>query len=152
MARVGLIERCPTKGKKMNIFEKGLITILVCSAVFSIASIPLILRIVPRNPIYGYRTRVSLSDDALWYKINAYFGVRFLVATLMSACIAVALHGWQGLSPQVYLKVSVVLLVAPVAVAWMLTVRFIRVISAEFQSSKADRRDLIGGAEPPDKT
>jgi uncharacterized membrane protein len=136
----------------MSIFDKGLITILICSVVFSLASIPLILRRVPRNPVYGYRTRVTLSDDALWYKINAYFGMRFLVATLLSACVAVALHGWQGLSPQAYLKVSVSLLVAPVVVAWILTVRFVHAIGVEVQTSKADRRDLLGGADLPNKT
>jgi len=111
----------------MSVFDKGLITILISSVVFSVVSIPLILRKVLRNPIYGYRTRVSLSDDALWYRINAYFGVRLFVATLLSACIAVALHAWQGLSPQVYLKVSIGLLVAPVAVAWLLTARFVQI-------------------------
>jgi uncharacterized membrane protein len=108
----------------------GSFRILICSTVFSLLSIPLILRRVPRNPVYGYRTRVTLSDDALWYKINAYFGMRFLVATLLSACVAAVLHQWQGFSPPTYLKVSVMLLVAPVSVAWMLTARFVRAIGA----------------------
>jgi uncharacterized membrane protein len=123
----------------MSVFDKGLITILISSVVFSIVSIPLILRKVPRNPVYGYRTRTSLSDDALWYKINAYFGVRLFVATLLSACIAVALHAWQVLSPQVYLKVSIVLLVAPVAIAWLFTARFVRVIGDGYRNSKTGR-------------
>jgi uncharacterized membrane protein len=114
----------------MSVFDKGLVTILVCAAVFSLLSIPLIFRRMPRNPVYGYRTRATLSDDALWYKANAYFGFRFLAASLLSACIAVALHEWQGLSPQAYLKVSVVLLVTPVVVAGLLTSRFVRAISS----------------------
>ena len=122
----------------MSIYDKGLITILICSVVFSLLSIPLILRRVPRNPVYGYRSRVTLSDDALWYKINAYFGMRFLVATLLSACVAVALHQWQGLAPQAYLKLSVVLLAAPALVAWMLTARFVRAIGAAREISKGD--------------
>jgi hypothetical protein len=109
----------------MSVFDKGLITILTSSVVFSIVSIPLILRKVTRNPIYGYRTRASLSDDALWYRINAYFGVRLFVVSILSACIAVCLHAWQGLSPQAYLKVYIGLLVAPVAVAWLFTARFV---------------------------
>jgi uncharacterized membrane protein len=111
----------------MSVFDKGLITILVCYAFFGIASIPLVLRRVPRNPVYGYRTRATLGDDALWYEVNAYFGVKLIVATALSTCVAVALHLWQGLSPQVYLKVSVVLLAAPALVAWLLTARYARV-------------------------
>jgi uncharacterized membrane protein len=112
----------------MSVFAKGLVTILICSAVFGLLSLPLIFRKVPPNRVYGYRTRATLSDEALWYTVNAYFGLRFLVASLVSACIAVALFEWQGLSPQAYLPVSVVLLCAPVAVAGLLTSRFVRAI------------------------
>ena len=110
----------------MSVFDKSLITTLVCNAVFALVAIPLIYRKVPRNPVYGYRTRVTLGDDALWYRANAYFGARFLVASLLSGGVAVALYGWPGLSPQAYLRATVGLLVAPVAVAWWLTARFVR--------------------------
>jgi uncharacterized membrane protein len=110
----------------MSVFDKGLITILVTCAVFSVVSIPLVLRKVPRNPVYGYRTRATLSDDKVWYEVNTYFGSRFLVASVLSACIAVAIHIWGGIPPATYLKVSVVLLVAPVVAAWLLTARFVR--------------------------
>jgi uncharacterized membrane protein len=119
----------------MSVFDKGLITILVCSAVFSLVSIPLIFRRVPRNPVYGYRTRATLRNDRVWYEANAYFGVRFLVASILSACIAVVVHEWRGISPDIYLKVSIVLLVAPVVAAWLLTARFVRAIGTGCQSS-----------------
>jgi len=92
-------------------------------------------RKVPPNRVYGYRTRATLSDEALWYKVNAYFGLRFLLASLLSTCIAVVLFEWQGLSPQVCLPVSLILLLAPVAVAGLLTSRFVRVIRIERQLS-----------------
>jgi uncharacterized membrane protein len=114
----------------MSVFAKGLVTVLACSAVFALVALPLILRKVPPNPVYGYRTRVTLGDEALWYRVNAYFGLRLLLASLLSACIAAALFAWQGLSPQAYLPVSVVLLFAPVAIAGLLTSRFVRVIRA----------------------
>jgi len=110
----------------MDMFDKGLITILVCNAIFSLVSIPLLLRKVPRNPVYGYRTRATLSDDHVWYEANAYFAWRFLVTSVLSACIAVVLYEWRGMSPDAYMKVSIALLVAPVLFAWPLTVRFVR--------------------------
>lgn len=56
---------------------KTLVTILICDAVFVIISIPLILRKVPRNIVYGFRIRATLEDDFVWYAANAYFGKLF---------------------------------------------------------------------------
>lgn len=111
----------------MTASGKGLVTVLACSAVFTLVAIPLVLRWVPRNRVYGYRTRLTLSSDALWYRVNAYFARRFIVATGVSAGIAVALYRWPVLSPGSYLRVSVVLLVAPAVVACVLAGRFARV-------------------------
>jgi hypothetical protein len=56
---------------------KALVTILICNAIFVMIAIPLILRKVPRNIIYGFRTRATLSGDFIWYEANAYFGKLF---------------------------------------------------------------------------
>lgn len=39
--------------------------------VLVVLSIPLILRWVPRNPLYGFRVPATLRDDGIWYDINA---------------------------------------------------------------------------------
>jgi uncharacterized membrane protein len=109
----------------MTVYEKGLITLMICYAIFCIISVPLVLKKVPRNPVYGFRTRATLRDDKIWFKANAYFGSRFIIANLLSAFITVALYIWKGLSPDIYLKISVALLVAPVVVAALLTKRHI---------------------------
>jgi len=128
-----------SKHEAMSIYAKGLVTVLICSGVFALISLPLILRKVPPNPVYGYRTRATLADEALWYDANAYFGRKFLLASLLSACAAIALHAWQGLSPEAYLPVSVVLLAAPVALAGALTSRFVRAIRAASGSTGDSR-------------
>jgi uncharacterized membrane protein len=138
MRCVGLLELQPQWDYDMSVFAKGLVTILICSAVFGLISLPLIFRKVPPNPVYGYRTRITLSDEALWYEVNAYFGLRFLLSSLLPACIAVALFEWHGLSPQAYLPVSVGLLLAPVVVAGLLTSRFARAIRGGRQPSNSD--------------
>ena len=123
----------------MSVFEKGLITISVCCGLFVALSIPLILRKVPPNHVYGYRTRATLSADALWYEANAYFGRRFVAASVLAAVTAVALYLWGGVSPGVYLKVSTALLIAPVAVAGLLTTRFVRCwLAGDRLANKAD--------------
>jgi uncharacterized membrane protein len=126
----------------MRVFEKGLITICVCCALFVVVSLPLIFREVPRNPVYGYRTRAVLSNDALWYEANAYFGQWLLVMSVLAAGTAVALNLWRCVSPEVYLKISVMLLIAPVVVAGLLTGRFVRfhLTGGRFGSENKKRR------------
>ena len=109
----------------MTIYEKGLITILVVDAVSILISIPLVLRKIGPNVVYGYRTRATLSDPALWYEANALFGRRLIAASLVSALAALFLARPGLLAPDAFLPVSVVLLGAPVAVAGVMTSRFV---------------------------
>ncbi len=109
----------------MTIYEKGLITILVVDAVSILISIPLVLRKIGPNVVYGYRTRATLSDPALWDEANALFGRRLIAASLVSALAALFLARPGLLAPDTFLPVSVVLLGAPVAVAGVMTSRFV---------------------------
>ena len=109
----------------MTIYEKGLVTILVVDAVSILISIPLVLRKIGPNVVYGYRTRATLSDPALWYEANALFGRRLIAASLVSALAALFLARPGLLAPDAFLPVSVVLLGAPVAVAGVMTSRFV---------------------------
>ena len=43
-------------------------------------SIPLILRKIPPNMMYGYRTRKTRENPDTWYKANEYAGKRLAVA------------------------------------------------------------------------
>ncbi len=112
----------------MSIYEKGLITILACNALFAVVSLPLVFRKVPRNVLYGYRTRATLDSDLVWYEANAYFGWRFLIASVVTCIGAVFLSRSGAFAPGTYLKVSVALLVAPVLVAALLTSRYVRTL------------------------
>lgn len=43
-------------------------------------SVPLVLRKVPPNVIYGVRTRKTLSDPRIWYEANYRGGIAFIMA------------------------------------------------------------------------
>jgi uncharacterized membrane protein len=59
---------------------------LVASCVLLAAiSIPLILRLVPPNGVYGFRTSVTRSSVAIWYSANAFMGWALLVGACVSA-------------------------------------------------------------------
>ena len=54
-------------------------------AVFNIAiSVPLILRKVPPNLLYGFRTRKTMSDPRIWYAANALGGKNLVVASMVT--------------------------------------------------------------------
>ncbi len=47
---------------------------LFCGLLFIGISIPLILGKIPPNHWYGFRTRKTLSNKEIWYKVNKYMG------------------------------------------------------------------------------
>jgi uncharacterized membrane protein len=110
----------------MSVFEKGLITILGCALLFALLAVPLILRRIPRNPVYGFRTGSTLRDESVWYEANAHFGRGLLVAAIVSAVATLILYFAGGLAPALFLKASIVALVAPLFVAILATSRFVR--------------------------
>ncbi len=110
----------------MTVFDKGLITMEGCALLFAILAIPLMLRKVPRNIIYGYRTRKTLRDDAVWYDANAHFGRGLFIASIISVIAVFILSRTHFLSPPVFLPVSLAALVAPAAIAGLATARRLR--------------------------
>ena len=109
----------------MTVFEKGFFTILGISLVLILVAIPLALGKVPPNVVYGYRTRTTLSNEDVWYEANAYFGRRLIAASLCGALAAWGLYVFRPLPPDVFLPVSLVVLVAPTLVAALATARFV---------------------------
>jgi len=53
---------------------------LVPCGIIAVASIPLILRIVPPNRFYGFRTRQTLASRTLWFRANRFAGCAFFIA------------------------------------------------------------------------
>lgn len=112
----------------MTVFEKGFFTILAVALGLLLVAIPLALRKVGPNVVYGYRTRATLANEAVWYEANAYFGKRLIVACLIGAAFAWALYVSQPLPPDLFLPVSLVVLAAPTLVAALATSRFVKTL------------------------
>jgi uncharacterized membrane protein len=120
---------------------KGLITILACSVLMAVLAIPLILRKIPRNRIYGFRTRTTLRDDEMWYETNAYFGRGLLIASLITIVSMIVLYYTPDVSPVVFLKATIATLVAPQLIMMLFTMRFIRKL--ESQRTDDEQKDLL---------
>jgi uncharacterized membrane protein len=112
----------------VTVFEKGFFTILGLSLVLILLAIPLALGKVPPNVVYGFRTRATLSSEETWYDANAYFGRRLIVACLAGVLAAWALYVLKPFPPDIFLPVSLVVLVAPTLVAAVATSRYVRTL------------------------
>jgi uncharacterized membrane protein len=55
--------------------------------IIAVASVPLILGVVPPNGFYGFRTRKTLADPAIWYRANRFAGCALFIAAAASAGI-----------------------------------------------------------------
>ncbi len=110
----------------MTLFEKGFLTLLCCQGLFALIALPLALRKVPPNVVYGYRTRATLGDERLWYQANAHFGRGQMVASLAGALIAALIFLLEPFDAQAYLPVSLGILVLPTLLAAIATARRVR--------------------------
>ena len=107
-----------------------ILTLEGCALLFAVLAIPLWLRKVPRNIVYGYRTRKTLSDDAVWYDANANFGRNLFIASVISIVIVLILSRTHLFTPEVLIPVSLVSLVVPAAIAGIATAAYVRRLSA----------------------
>ncbi len=58
----------------MNIYDNGLIMLQEPAIPFTVIAVPLALRKVPRNVVYGCRTRANMGHDEVRYAANVHFG------------------------------------------------------------------------------
>jgi len=54
-----------------------------------IVAVPLVLGVIPRNRVYGFRTKRTLSDDAVWYPVNRIAGVALVAGSAVYWLVAV---------------------------------------------------------------
>jgi len=110
----------------MGIHDKSLITVLGVSLLLVLVAAPLALRMIPRNAVYGFRTRATLANDDLWFSANAYFG-RSLIVAIAGGCVsAVATHFLIPVPADKAVPVSVLFVALPSVIAALATARFVR--------------------------
>ncbi len=76
-------------------------------------SIPMLLGRIPRNPVYGLRTKLTLSSDEIWYPANR-FAAKVLIAWgLINILVAIPALGMLPLSD----RAQLLLCLAPLSIA-----------------------------------
>src|SRR6516165_5030910 len=84
--------------------------------------IPLILRLVPPNRFYGFRTATSYSSPDAWYQINFATGLALVAAGAVAGLLVLFLsHGPFTLKPEVCYFVGI-LFTAIITLAFLVPV------------------------------
>jgi SdpI/YhfL family protein len=76
--------------------ERVRVRLIASCALIAMISIPLILRVVPPNGSYGFRTHATQSSHAVWYAANAFMGWAMLTTSGICAALLVALPATVG--------------------------------------------------------
>ncbi len=105
---------------------KTLITVLICNFIFVMIAVPLALRKVPKNVIYGFRIKATLENDFVWYEANAYFGKVFIIGNMVSALLILMLYFSDVVPSQNFVNIGMATLIIPALVAALLTFRTIK--------------------------
>lgn len=76
-------------------FDRTFWAITGLYGVLIVATLPLVLRLVPSNRWYGFRLPGARLDPTRWYGLNALGGRQFIIALVICAAIN-ALVFWKG--------------------------------------------------------
>ena len=66
--------------------DPNTVALTLCALLFVIA-LPLALRVVRPNRVYGFRTPQTLASRDLWYSANAFAGRPLLISALLSTAL-----------------------------------------------------------------
>ena len=91
----------------------GTVALLLLSAVTALAGIPLIVKLVPPNDIFGVRTQRTRSHKEVWYEVNQFAGYAMVA---VAVCMVAALTLWSNtLLRSVWLQFATFLLLIGLA-------------------------------------
>lgn len=92
-------------------------------------SIPMILRWVPQNPVYGFRIPATCHDKSVWYDANALSGRHLFLFGLVLVVLDYVLPlttGSVAMRREIFWWVSVVGLLTIVVADWRTANRWLR--------------------------
>jgi hypothetical protein len=69
------------------------IALIVACFLVAAAATPLMLRLIPPNPIYGYPTRRRNTEPETWFLVNSFAGRALVIAAGVSAILLMMYNG-----------------------------------------------------------
>lgn len=72
---------------RYRIVVSSAFSFLVPCGIIAVASVPIMLKLVPPNRLYGFRTRQTLANRELWFRANRFAGFACFIAAGASATV-----------------------------------------------------------------
>lgn len=105
---------------------------IICNLLLTALSIPLVLRKVKPNHVYGFRVPATLANPELWYEVNAFAGKHLFVTGIVGFLAAIGLYFIPGLTIDGYAYLCL----------GVMGIAFAFTIIQSFLYLKAKRKDL----------
>jgi uncharacterized membrane protein len=102
-----------------------LVMYVAAGLVLSATSIPLILRKIGPNPVYGFRVKQTLEDPKVWYEVNAFAGKGLLIDGLITVIAAIVLAAVPGISVDRYAISVMVLVFLALGITLIASIRYL---------------------------
>jgi uncharacterized membrane protein len=109
------------------------ISFLVPCTIVAVASIPLMLNVVPPNRIYGFRTRQTLANRELWFRANRFAGCALFIASGTSAAVF-AIHPEYASARS---AMGLVVFLVPLAAALVASFAYVRRVARRANEESA---------------
>jgi hypothetical protein len=142
LSRIGFAWRRDSRPTKLSIPEALVMTILMVMYVgigllLSAISVPLILRRIGPNLIYGFRVKQTLEDPEVWYGVNAYAGKGLFLDGLITVIAALVLALVPGISVDRYALSVMTLVFLGLGISLVASCRYLgRVVTAKAAGTK----------------
>jgi len=101
-----------------------MVTFVVSGLLLAAVSVPLILRLIPPNGLYGFRVRKTIEHPEIWYPVNKYGGERLLMASLLVVLAAIGYPFIPDITIEVYSYAVLVTWVVASTIAFIGSFRY----------------------------
>lgn len=101
---------------------------VVSGLLLSGLSLPLILKKIKPNGLYGFRVRKTMENPDIWYAVNCYTGKWLLGTGLVVVAAAVGLSFIPGLSVDGYALAVLAVFAVAFAVSLAASVRYLKLL------------------------
>jgi uncharacterized membrane protein len=99
---------------------------IISGLLLILLAIPLVLRKIRPNPLYGFRVKWTLDDPELWYSVNAYSAKWLVFVGLCAILGAVGFALIPGISLAVYAFSNLGIFTASFTFALLQSIRFLK--------------------------
>lgn len=101
-------------------------------------SLPLILRQIGPNVIYGYRVRKTLENPEIWYEVNEYFAWRLLICGTIFLVCSILLYGVPGMNLDFYPIACLLTFIVPFIIGMSQTSAYLKRLPVEHSKSSTE--------------